>query len=72
MIHISFIPLFQGLRGLLEEAESIDRTSFSASLSKPDNWGVTKGSKELQQHKANTSDDEIESLRAKRTDSNGH
>jgi len=37
---------------------------FCPSQSKPDNWGVTKGDKDLQQGKDKTSEEEIEKLQA--------
>ena len=42
---------------------------FSASLSKPDAWGVTKGDEILKQQTETTTDEEIANLRKAR---NGH
>ena len=36
---------------------------FSAGMSKPDNWGVTKGCDILKQQKDMTSDEQLEELR---------
>ncbi len=35
---------------------------FSASLSRPDAWGVTKGSEELKQHAEETTETELEEV----------
>ena len=35
---------------------------FSASMSKPDAWGVTKGSDELKQHSEETTEEELEDV----------
>ena len=43
---------------------------FSASMSKPDNWGVTKGNEILKQMKEDTTEAELESLRIKANEEN--
>lgn len=45
---------------------------FSASMSNPDNWGVTKGNEELVQHKDGTTEEELIALKAKKQVINGH
>ena len=39
---------------------------YSAGMSKPDNWGVTKGCEILKQQKDMTSDEQLEELRNKK------
>lgn len=43
---------------------------FSASMSKPDNWGVTKGNEILKQKKETTTEAELEALRIKAQEEN--
>ena len=43
---------------------------FSASMSKPDNWGVTKGNEILKQKKEDTTEAELEALRIKANEEN--
>lgn len=35
---------------------------FSSSMSKPDNWGVTAGDKDLVQHKESTTQEEMDAV----------
>lgn len=49
-------------RGYWENIKPSSGRPFSSSMSKPDDWGVTQGDKDLIQHKETTTQEEMDSV----------
>ena len=68
MKNITIMTVFINFRAHRDYWENLKPSTgrpYSAALSKPDAWGVTKGDDILQQQKESTTDEEIANLRAK-------
>lgn len=53
---------YRARRGYWENINPSSGRPFSSSMSKPDNWGVTQGDKDLIQHKEITTQEEMDSV----------
>ena len=63
-LYITFYPVyFRAHRDYWEKLKPSTGRPFSAALSKPDAWGVTKGDDILKQQTESTTEEEIAKLR---------